>query len=235
MSQYTLYGLRYILAPRAGLEPARSSRNTRVTTWHGSQISSPRIDCYTWYMPTHAPLIRLMLTEGYSFNKIVQALGCSKGTIGYHAKRMGIVKQPTNHGPATPLKHCAWCGCFLARKKKSRYCEEACKISACDDRRIWDKTSHRVIYARQKTKLKAIAYKGGLCQIPQCGYNKTPRSMHFHHVDPSLKAFAISNKGLTVAWSRVQKELDKCILVCSNCHGEIHDGLHSADLLQRLL
>jgi len=73
----------------------------------------------------------------------------------------------------------------------------------------------------QKTKLKAIEYKGGKCQI--CGYNKCTRSLQFHHLDPNKKDFGIS--GGTKSFEKLKPELDKCILVCANCHGEIHDGL----------
>ena len=47
--------------------------------------------------------------------------------------------------------------------------------------------------------------------------------MDFHHIDPSTKEFNIS--GGTKAISKLKQEVDKCILVCSNCHREIHAGL----------
>jgi hypothetical protein len=74
----------------------------------------------------------------------------------------------------------------------------------------------------RKRKLKCIAYKGGRCQI--CGYNKSVYSLHFHHLDPSLKEFTV---GQGVSWERTQTELDKCQLVCANCHGELHEIAHT--------
>ena len=69
---------------------------------------------------------------------------------------------------------------------------------------------------------KALDYKGNKCEL--CGYNKCKTSLHFHHKDPKEKEFKISgNWGLN--WERVKRELDKCMLVCANCHGEIHTGL----------
>lgn len=73
----------------------------------------------------------------------------------------------------------------------------------------------------QKAKLKAIYYKGGECQI--CGYKKSLRALQFHHLDPNQKDFGIS--GGTKSFERMKPELDKCILVCANCHSEIHDGI----------
>lgn len=79
---------------------------------------------------------------------------------------------------------------------------------------------------RKKVKEKAVEYKGGKCSI--CGYNRCLRSMEFHHLDPTKKDFAIS-KSKSANFDMIKSELDKCILVCSNCHGEIHDGLTTKD------
>lgn len=69
----------------------------------------------------------------------------------------------------------------------------------------------------------AVEYKGGKCSV--CGYDRCADALEFHHLDPSQKDFGISSKGYTRSWDKVKEELDKCILVCSNCHREIHSGL----------
>jgi len=73
---------------------------------------------------------------------------------------------------------------------------------------------------RKKIRLMAIAYKGGSCEI--CGYNRCLEALEFHHRDPSKKDFSISEKGYTRSWKKVRDEIDKCLLVCANCHREIH-------------
>lgn len=80
--------------------------------------------------------------------------------------------------------------------------------------------SEAVQKRREKVKLMAINYKGGKCEI--CGYNKCPDALEFHHINSNEKDFGIAQKGYTRSFSEVRKELDKCILVCSNCHREIH-------------
>ena len=80
--------------------------------------------------------------------------------------------------------------------------------------------SEAVQKRREKLKLMAIEYKGGKCEI--CGYNKCPDALEFHHVNPEEKEFGIGQKGYTRSFDDVKKELDKCLLVCSNCHREIH-------------
>jgi len=73
---------------------------------------------------------------------------------------------------------------------------------------------------RKKIKEKSIEYKGGKCN--RCGYNKCVSSLGFHHLNDSKKEFGIA--GNNFSWERIKKELDKCELVCANCHGEIHSS-----------
>ena len=73
---------------------------------------------------------------------------------------------------------------------------------------------------RRDIKLRAIEYKGGECEV--CGYNKYVGALHFHHLDPNEKDFNIAYRGHSRSWRTVKEELDKCIMVCANCHAEIH-------------
>lgn len=71
---------------------------------------------------------------------------------------------------------------------------------------------------RKNVKEQLIQYKGGKCQI--CGYNRCTQALDFHHLDPKEKELKIS--GGTRCFETLKKEVDKCILVCANCHREIH-------------
>ena len=71
--------------------------------------------------------------------------------------------------------------------------------------------------ARQRLKLKAIEYKGKQCNL--CGYNRCVEALEFHHIDPKIKSFEISERR---NWNDVALELNKCLLLCANCHREIH-------------
>lgn len=79
---------------------------------------------------------------------------------------------------------------------------------------------------RRKKKEQLVNQFGGKCCI--CGYSKSVRNLSFHHVDPSTKSFGIATKGNDLGITKVIDEAKKCILVCANCHGEIHDGLIDA-------
>jgi hypothetical protein len=107
------------------------------------------------------------------------------------------------------LKRCKKHGLteFTYRIKENRWRCKQCNIEAVTKR-------------RKVLKEKAVEYKGRKCS--KCGYNKCIDALEFHHLDSLQKDFGISEKGYTRSWEKVKLELDKCILVCSNCHKEIH-------------
>lgn len=71
----------------------------------------------------------------------------------------------------------------------------------------------------KKLKQRAIYQKGGKCLC--CGYNKTISALTFHHIERSSKEFNLQSDILrSKPWDTVQKELEKCELLCLNCHME---------------
>jgi hypothetical protein len=109
----------------------------------------------------------------------------------------------------TEPKKCIWHLCNnLARVK---FCSIKCK------------NKYHVSLKRRSLKLKAIEYKGGQCE--RCGYNKCVGALEFHHQDPTLKSFGLGDKGYTRSWVSIKEELDKCILLCANCHREVEEEL----------
>lgn len=70
---------------------------------------------------------------------------------------------------------------------------------------------------RNTLRSRAIAYKGGECLV--CGYNKSIRALCFHHRENKL--FTVSSS-FCRSWDSIKKEIDKCDLLCANCHMELH-------------
>lgn len=119
--------------------------------------------------------------------------------------------------------------CFLCQKTISstrKYCSNCFNNREKRPKLVSAKQS--VLSHYQKKKEMGIEYLGGCCKI--CKYDKCPQSLHFHHKNPDEKDFTIS--GRTISWERMKLELDKCILLCANCHGELHSNLIS--LVDRL-
>lgn len=72
-------------------------------------------------------------------------------------------------------------------------------------------------------KERCVAYKGGSCV--RCGYSKYLGALDFHHRDPAQKDFGFGKTRMR-KWSKtIEAELDKCDLLCANCHREVHAEL----------
>lgn len=75
-----------------------------------------------------------------------------------------------------------------------------------------------VVAWRQRIKVKLIEYKGGKCE--KCGYGKCIQALQFHHKNPKEKDFTISGK--SYSFDKMKVEVDKCMILCANCHIEEH-------------
>lgn len=83
---------------------------------------------------------------------------------------------------------------------------------------------------RRKLKQRAVEYLGGKCR--RCSYDKCSAAMDFHHRDPTQKEFRIAS-GHTRKWEFIRAELDKCDLLCSNCHRELHAALDERERVKK--
>jgi 5-methylcytosine-specific restriction endonuclease McrA len=72
---------------------------------------------------------------------------------------------------------------------------------------------------RVKYKQNAVDMAGGKCSV--CGYCKCISALEFHHLDPSEKEISI-RYGL--GREKLESELKKCVLLCANCHREVHSS-----------
>lgn len=98
-----------------------------------------------------------------------------------------------------------------------------CYKCSGESTRSYNKTrKHQKTILRRSMKVQAIKLLGGKCSI--CGYNKCLDALEFQHEDPSVKEFKLGS-GNTMSWKIYKSEALKCILVCSNCHKEIHSKL----------
>lgn len=128
-----------------------------------------------------------------------RCLTCSP--FGSHNTKRAVPKDQIEN-----ISTCRECGKTYEYKRSSGGTKTRCPI--CTSR-------ERV----QKRKRKCVDYKGGKCEV--CGYSKCVAALDFHHVDPFTKKFPISGNHCR-SWEVVKEELNKCMLVCRNCHAEIH-------------
>jgi hypothetical protein len=114
-------------------------------------------------------------------------------------------------GKNTGEKSCRNCDIILTEDNRAAgthniYCKP------CDSKMVMQKT----IDAKQRV----VDYMGGCCSV--CGYDKCLRAIEFHHLDPDKKSETYNKRFTSWGFERQKKELENCIIVCSNCHREIH-------------
>lgn len=165
--------------------------------------------------------------------------GCNNMTKNPRFCSQSCSAKVTNIGKKSPnrkIRYCCYDGCFEEVPAGRKYC--------CKEHRSKQK-SNRVKNGLQKPRLtpeqKAfntkksigelrnerkksyIDYCGGKCVI--CGYNNYQGALHFHHVNPDSKDRTVKLSGNCISWDRAKNELDKCVLLCGNCHSEVHAGV----------
>jgi transposase len=170
-------------------------------------------------------LLESYINSGLSLRKIVEKTGKSLTTIRYWARKYNLKSNFKRFKDAGKKEYgefrfCPGCEKEVLtkdfyKKRGVKYSSSYCKVC----------TNQITIKKQRLTKLKMIEYKGGSCEV--CGYNKSPAAMDFHHKDPSKKEFTIAHARHRSFNDKMKMELDKCLLVCSNCHREIHEEMAS--------
>ena len=112
------------------------------------------------------------------------------------------------------------------------------KVLRYQDTHKGQKQSLKVVISRRRKKQLLIEYKGGKCE--KCGFNESiPDCYSFHHLNPTQKSFGISsglsNHGKSKSLEECKKEVDKCALVCNNCHAKIHYEKYINDIRNRAI
>lgn len=115
---------------------------------------------------------------------------------------------------------CIKCSKPLVGKQKI-FCSSACKNNSLQ--------SYQAQQARGlKRKTLLVQQLGGKCSV--CGYKKNSSALTFHHIVPKEKSFALDLRSLSNRKQvMIDNEINKCILVCHNCHSEIHNPQHNLE------
>jgi hypothetical protein len=85
-----------------------------------------------------------------------------------------------------------------------------------------------------KRKLELIKSRGGKCEL--CGYDRNIAVLEFHHINPDEKEFQLDMRHLSnTSLERLKEEVDKCQLLCANCHREVHNPHLGMDEVEDLV
>lgn len=158
--------------------------------------------------------IKKFIDQGLTYPEISKILKIPRTTLISRCIKEGFRYRDYLKSKQTDVKLC-----FKCKELKSIndfYIKE--NNNACS----YCKDCNNKLVLNKKRELKKICveYKGGCCQ--HCGYSKCIGALHFHHLDNKNKKFSISQITYKVFNDIIKNELDKCILLCANCHAEEH-------------
>jgi predicted HNH restriction endonuclease len=160
-------------------------------------------------------ILEKFVNDGLSMREIAEELKKGQTTIRYWLLKyeLSTKRKLTNDDKIN--KFCPRCKNV---KDRSEFYNRRGKIGSS----VYCKTctTDQTLERMRLLKQKCVEYKGGKCE--KCGYDKYNGALDFHHIDPNEKDFTISHVKAYSFDDKIKKELDKCILVCSNCHREIH-------------
>lgn len=165
-------------------------------------------------------ILTILIQEFYSQRKIANFFGVNQGIIKRYLKKHDLKTRNKKLKKSFKLqKNCTICNLLLDNdcfyKKRTHSLSSYCKNCA-------NKQSLKMQHKKgHERKAFFVNQKGGKCQL--CGYDKCTAALHFHHRKPEEKEMKLDVRVLSnAAFEKIQKEIDKCDLLCANCHTELH-------------
>ena len=173
--------------------------------------------------PIEREVLEALLAEGLTVRAMAARLDRSYTTVRHWLKQHGLATPrgvrlaetaPARAaGAETVQANCPVHGLTLfVRRGADGFRCRLCRSGAVDRR-------------RKEVKRVLVAEAGGCCAL--CGYDRAMAGLHFHHLEPTEKAFALSGRGMTISLAAAREEAAKCVLLCSNCHAEVEAGIVS--------
>lgn len=165
--------------------------------------------------------IESTLYQAGSVSGAARALNTSKGNLIYWIKKLGITSTDILITSPNSYYHAAIRTCPRCNKDKPR--SEFHERRGSEGSSTYCKrcTSQESLERQRRFKRECVNYKGGKCE--RCGYDKCTAALDFHHLHPKDKSFALSNVKSRKMSDLIKLEIDKCMLMCANCHRETHD------------
>lgn len=152
-----------------------------------------------------------LINEGLSIRKIAEKIKKSESCVKYWLKKNGLKTKAFTIKKddficSRCYKQCKEDDFYKNKRKRHTYCKPCYNICVVDRQKL--------------NKEKAVEYKGGCCE--KCGYNKYIGALQFHHIDPKEKDPNWERFKNRKFDDKFKNELNKCMLLCANCHAEIH-------------
>ena len=168
-------------------------------------------------------VVRQMIERGATIREVCDELGAGYSSVRYWVKKLGLntehmdrlkeTREALESGARKARLYCPKHGRTTFYKRP----DSGFRCARCN--------TEAVAARRRKVKSILVEEAGGACAI--CGYDRYSGALHFHHLVPGDKVFALSRNGVTRSLDKARLEAGKCLLLCANCHSEVEGGFIS--------
>ena len=117
---------------------------------------------------------------------------------------------------------------FAWKNKAAGIKQQICKqcVRAMSKQNYLDNKDRHVRVCRDATRARVERLREYIASLnlkcERCGENH-PGVLDFHHTDPTVKESSVSVLiGQGCSFAKVEREIQKCIVLCSNCHRKVH-------------
>lgn len=181
-------------------------------------------------MLSKTELKKLYIGKKLSQRQIAERLNVSENKVKYFISKYELKRKEDNITTDESLKVCPQCG--LEKKRNQFYMRSSHGVKRQGS---WCKEcmARKALDRNRACKASYVKMKGGACQ--SCGFNKYDGALEFHHADPKTKDETIARMTRNPLSPKLIAELEKCVLLCSNCHKMIHAKLIECPPLTALI
>jgi transposase len=162
-----------------------------------------------------------LVAAGMTIAEIAAEVGLSKATVRHWVRQHGMRTEASVRAKAARDSRDS--GQLMVQRECPRHGQTEFALEGRGYYRCKRCRAEGIAEHRRRLKVLLVSESGGRCRI--CGYDRCTAALEFHHLDPAEKSHGISARGLTLSVEAARREVAKCILLCSNCHVEVENGM----------
>ena len=125
------------------------------------------------------------------------------------------------------MKRCTACGRekprpeFTKRADSPDGLKHECRACTARRNKAYKSNNNEKVLARaaqRRREIREYVMQVKSAPCTDCGRTYPPYVMEFDHLPGNGKAFNIGFMATRVGWAKIKAEIDKCEVVCANCH-----------------
>lgn len=173
--------------------------------------------------------LEALVEQGMTIAQIADQTGMSRSTVRHWLRKYGLRTQHQRaRRPVAQTRSAKDVGLLEITMSCPQHGETEFLLEGRGYYRCKRCRSEAVARRRRKVKQILVAEAGGRCCL--CGYDRHVAALHFHHLEPGQKTITLSARGIAYSLETLRAEARKCVLLCSNCHAEVENGVATVSI-----